>query len=487
MKKLQYRSLIAVAIALALGGSLVTACSPKTDAADKTAARPALTVQTVVAENGEVPLLLVASGNIAAWQDISISTQTQGLRLADLKGNVGDEVKKGQVLATFATDTIDAEVLQAQANLLSAQAQAQDAQSNAERARSIEGTGALSQQQINQLNTAAKATAAQVQAARAILQLQKTRQGFARITAPDDGVISSRTATVGAVPQAGTEMFRMVRQGRIEWRAEISGQDIARVHVGDAVTVRTSSGESVTGTVRSISPTLDAAKRVGIVYVDLPDAHDAGVRAGMYASGEITVGTAQGLMVPQSTVMARDGFNYVFVLQADNKVKQQLVETGVVFGGKVQIVKGIAAGAKLVLNGASFLSDGDLVRVVAPAPAASAASAAENAASANAAASAASSGSATETSAPAAAPVAAPEPSEAASEASNTASTAAEQPASAATPSSAASASAATTSAQRTSGVQRASSGKAGVRKTGLSAPSAPSAKAASSRTGKQS
>ena len=486
MKKLQYRSLIALAIALALGGSLVTACSPKTDAADKTAARPALTVQTVVAENGEVPLLLVASGNIAAWQDISISTQTQGLRLADLKGNVGDEVKKGQVLATFATDTIDAEVLQAQANLLSAQAQAQDAQSNAERARSIEGTGALSQQQINQLNTAAKATAAQVQAARAILQLQKTRQGFARITAPDDGVISSRTATVGAVPQAGTEMFRMVRQGRIEWRAEISGQDIARVHVGDAVTVRTSSGESVTGTVRSISPTLDAAKRVGIVYVDLPDAHDAGVRAGMYASGEITVGTAQGLMVPQSTVMARDGFNYVFVLQADNTVKQQLVETGVVSGGKVQIVKGIAAGAKLVLNGASFLSDGDLVRVVAPAPAASAASAAENAASANAAASAASaanSGSATETSAPAAAP----EPSEAASEASNAASTAAEQPASAATPSSAASASAATTSAQRTSGVQRASSGKAGVRKTGLSAPSAPSAKAATSRTGKQS
>lgn len=485
MKKLQYRSLIALAIALALGGSLVTACSPKTDAADKTAARPALTVQTVVAENGEVPLLLVASGNIAAWQDISISTQTQGLRLADLKGNVGDEVKKGQVLATFATDTIDAEVLQAQANLLSAQAQAQDAQSNAERARSIEGTGALSQQQINQLNTAAKATAAQVQAARAILQLQKTRQGFARITAPDDGVISSRTATVGAVPQAGTEMFRMVRQGRIEWRAEISGQDIARVHVGDAVTVRTSSGESVTGTVRSISPTLDAAKRVGIVYVDLPDAHDAGVRAGMYASGEITVGTAQGLMVPQSTVMARDGFNYVFVLQADNKVKQQLVETGVVSGGKVQIVKGIAAGAKLVLNGASFLSDGDLVRVVAPAPApaASAASAAENAASANAAASAANSGSAAETNAPAAAP----EPSEAASEASNAASTAAEQPASAATPSSAASASAATTSAQRTSGVQRASSGKAGVRKTGLSAPSAPSAKAASSRTGKQS
>ena len=322
-----------------------------------------------------------------------------------------------------------------------------------------------------------------MQAARAILQLQKTRQGFARITAPDDGVISSRTATVGAVPQAGTEMFRMVRQGRIEWRAEISGQDIARVHVGDAVTVRTSSGESVTGTVRSISPTLDAAKRVGIVYVDLPDAHDAGVRAGMYASGEITVGTAQGLMVPQSTVMARDGFNYVFVLQADNKVKQQLVETGVVSGGKVQIVKGIAAGAKLVLNGASFLSDGDLVRVVAPAPAASAASAAENAASANAAASAANSGSAAETNAPAAAP----EPSEAASEASNTASTAAEQPASAATPSSAASASAATTSAQRTSGVQRASSGKAGVRKTGLSAPSAPSAKAASSRTGKQS
>ena len=338
MKILKYRSLITVAIAIALGGSVV-ACSPKSDGADKAAARPALTVQTVTVENGEVPLLLTASGNIAAWQDISISSQTQGLRLAELNVNVGDEVKKGQVLATFATDTIDAEVLQAQANLLSAEAQAADAKSNAERARSIEGTGALSQQQINQLNTAAKATAAQVQAARAILQLQKTRQGYARITAPDDGVISSRTATLGAVPQSGTEMFRMVRQGRIEWRAEISGKDLSRVHTGDEVTVRTSSGETVTGTVRSISPTLDAVKRVGIVYVDLPDAHDAGVRAGMYASGEITVGKAEGLMVPQSTVMARDGFNYVFVLQSNNKVKQQLVEVGVRSGSKVQIVK----------------------------------------------------------------------------------------------------------------------------------------------------
>ena len=94
MKILKYRSLITVAIAIALGGSVV-ACSPKSDGADKTAARPALTVQTVTVENGEVPLLLTASGNIAAWQDISISSQTQGLRLAELNVNVGDEVKKG--------------------------------------------------------------------------------------------------------------------------------------------------------------------------------------------------------------------------------------------------------------------------------------------------------------------------------------------------------------------------------------------------------
>ena len=163
-------------IAAAAGGvALTRRAHPGAATMSSAPVRPALTVQTVQAETGRVSLHLKASGNIAAWQDISIASQNTGLRLAEVRVNVGDRVRKGQVLAVFAADTVQAEVLQAQANVLAAEAQAADARANAERARSIADTGALSQQQIHQMETAAKATAAQVQAARALLQIQKTR------------------------------------------------------------------------------------------------------------------------------------------------------------------------------------------------------------------------------------------------------------------------------------------------------------------------
>ena len=373
-------------IAAAAGGvALTRRAHPGAATMSSAPVRPALTVQTVQAETGRVSLHLKASGNIAAWQDISIASQNTGLRLAEVRVNVGDRVRKGQVLAVFAADTVQAEVLQAQANVLAAEAQAADARANAERARSIADTGALSQQQIHQMETAAKATAAQVQAARALLQIQKTRQGYARVLAPDDGVISARNATVGAVIAAGTEMFRMVRQGRLEWRAEVSGQELQQVQAGQEAAIVTSAGTAASGRVRSVSPTLDPVKRVGVVYVDLINPPQ-GVRAGMYASGNLMLGQAQGLLVPQSTVVARDGFDYVFVVTPENKVQQRQVELGARVDDKVQVLKGLDAGTALVRSGAGFLVDGDVVSVapaqagVASAPA-SAASLAQAAAS----------------------------------------------------------------------------------------------------------
>ena len=364
MNKPRTTRLIALAAALCLGGAALLACQSK-DAANAAASatHPALTGQTTPVESASVAMTLNASGNIIAWQDISISSQSNGLRLAELRANVGDTVRKGQVLAVFSPETINAEVLQAQANLLSAQAQAADARSNAERARSIAGTGALSEQQINQMNTAAKATAAQVQAARAIVQLQKTRQGYTRVIAPDDGVISARNATVGAVLPAGMEMFRMVRQGRLEWRAEVAGKDLARIQPGQTATITTTAGGTVQGRVRSVSPVLDPMKRIGTVYVDLQDAQAAGARAGMYANGSFKLGQMQGMLVPQSAVLARDGFNYVFVVGADNKVHQRQIETGARVDDKVQVLKGLEGGAAIVRSGVSFLADGDVVRV----------------------------------------------------------------------------------------------------------------------------
>ena len=316
---------------------------------------------TAQPQRTSVPQRLAANGSVAAWQEASIGTETQGLRLAEVKVNVGDVVKAGQVLATFAADTVQADVAQARASLMEAQANAAEAAANAERARSLQASGALSQQQIQQYTTAEQTAQARVEAARAQLQAQQLRLRFTQVVAPDSGVISARTATVGAVVGAGTELFRMVRKGRLEWRAEVTATELARLQPGTPAQLTTASGATVQGTVRVVAPTVDVQTRNGLVYVDLP-AHPQ-LRAGMFARGEFALGSSDALTVPQEAVVVRDGFSYVFAMDADSKVQQRKVHTGRRTADRVEVISGLEAGTPVVVRGAGFLNDGDRVRV----------------------------------------------------------------------------------------------------------------------------
>jgi RND family efflux transporter MFP subunit len=344
--------------------------------------KPALTVTTVQPTATQLSIGLSANGSIAAWQEASVGAEVNGLRLTEVRVNVGDTVHKGDVLAVFSAETVQADLLLSRANLAEAQAMASDAAANAERARGLQSSGALSAQQINQYFTAEQTARAKVEAARAAVTVQQVRIKQAQVLAPDSGVISVRNATVGSVVGAGTELFRLIRQGRIEWRAEVTSAEIGRLPKGTKATVVTASGAQLQGKVRMIGPTVDAQTRSALVYVDLPSMTATGTaRPGMFARGDFDLGQSAALTVPQSTVVAREGFNYVFRLNPDNRVTQVKVQTGRLFGDRVEITKGLAADAKLVANGAGFLNDGDVVRVVdgaqpapaaAPAPAASA-------------------------------------------------------------------------------------------------------------------
>ncbi len=180
--------------------------------------------------------------------------------------------------------------------------------------------------------------------------------------APDDGVISARSATVGAVLPAGAELFRLIRQGRLEWRAEVAAADLARIKPGMAVSVTPAGGAPLTGKVRMVAPTVDPQTRNGIVYVDLAPAREA--RAGMFARGEFDIGSGQGLTLPQSAVLLRDGFSYVLRVGPDSKVSEAKVAVGRRVGDRIEITGGLDADARVVASGGGFLSDGDTVRVV---------------------------------------------------------------------------------------------------------------------------
>ncbi|MGE5385125.1 MAG: efflux RND transporter periplasmic adaptor subunit, partial [Betaproteobacteria bacterium] len=251
---------------------------------DKRAAPTALSVTVIQPQPATLPVRISANGNIAAWQEASVGTEANGLRLAEVRVNVGDRVRRGQVLATFAPDTVNAELAEARASVAEAEARLMEASANAQRARDLQAKGFLSPQRVAQDVTNETAAKARLEAQRAIMRSRQLRVGQTRVLAPDDGLVSARSATVGAVLPAGQELFRIIRQGRLEWRAEVNAADISRIKPGMAALVTPPGGTPIRGTVRALAPTIDPQTRNGIVYVDLPNAGAA--RAGMFARGD---------------------------------------------------------------------------------------------------------------------------------------------------------------------------------------------------------
>ena len=360
----------AIGVLFVLSGSLLALPAWAADPPPKpvaaapaaSAARPALSVQVVQPAASAWAERLQANGSVAAWQEAIIGSEVQGLRLAEVRAQVGDSVRKGQVLALFATETPQADLAQAQAAAAQAEASLTEAAANAQRARELQPTGVLSTQQVQERLTAERVAQSRVDAQRANVRLFELRLRQTAVLAPDDGVISARQATLGAVMPAGQELFRLIRKGRLEWRAELPSADLVSVKPGMAVTVQPPGGATVAGRVRMVAPTVDAATRNGIVYVDLLAAGTA--KPGMFARGEFELAQRQGLTLPQSAVVLRDGFSYVFTVGADNRVLQQKVSVGRRQGDRIEIASGLAAGARVVASGGGFLADGDLVRVV---------------------------------------------------------------------------------------------------------------------------
>ena len=331
----------------------------------------ALTVTVIKPQLADFPQKVSANGNIAAWQEAIIGSEANGLRLVEVKVNVGDMVKKGQLLASFATETLDADLMQSKASLQEAEATGREAINNADRARTLQNTGAMSNQQIEQYTTAAETAKARIQVAKAAVNTQQIRLRQTKIYAPDSGIISARSATVGAVVGAGTELFRLIRQSRLEWRAEVISSDLPKIKVGMQANIIAADGSRLTGKVRKLAPTVDLQTRNTIVYVDLAA---NSVKAGMFAKGDFALGQSNTLSIPQQALVLRDGFNYVFVVNMKDgltkvsqaKVSQAKVQTGRRVGNFVEILNGLTADQSIVASGGSFLSDNDLVKVVAP-------------------------------------------------------------------------------------------------------------------------
>ncbi len=321
-----------------------------------------LTVNTGKAETSQFRRFLTINGTINAWQDVVISPEVGGYRVEAVLVDVGDVVAAGQALVKLSTALLQTDLASKQAALEQSQAVVLNADLALNRAKSLNEKQLMSTADIDRLTSDAVSARARVDAAKADLDAAKVRLQFSTIKAPDAGVITTRTVTVGQLAQVGGEMLRMLRQGRVEWRGEVPETSLPALKVGQVVLVTSVDGKDHAGKIRVVSPTVNPSSHNGLIYVDLPV--DEAMRPGMFARGKIEYTAAEALLIPLASLVSSDGYNYVFVVEADRKVHRQLIKTGVLQGNNIEVVEGLKPGANIVTTGAGFLKDGDLVNVV---------------------------------------------------------------------------------------------------------------------------
>jgi RND family efflux transporter MFP subunit len=311
---------------------------------------PALTVTVARPMRAAWPITLEASGAVAAWQEASIGAQVGGYRLVEVLVNVGDQVSNGQVLARFDPALLEADEARLAANH-------EQAKANEERMLRLQKSGTVSDRDVLQFVTQAKTAGALLESNRLLLR-------YTEVLASDDGVISLRTATLGAVVPVGQELFRLIRQNRLEWRGELTAAQLAHVDIGQQVELTLPGGGGANATIRQTAPSLDPQTRLGVVYADIAPGSRA--RAGMYVDGHVVIGQSEALVVPAESVTIRDGRSYALKLidaSATPRVSLQPVTVGRRRGNQLEIVDGVEPSDRLVVAGAGFLNEGDLVRV----------------------------------------------------------------------------------------------------------------------------
>ena len=322
------------------------------------------TVSIAVASLQNLPRTVTASGTVSAWEEVPVGSETGGLTATGVFVDEGAWVRQGQPLVQLNDALLRAQLRQQEAGVQTAEASAARDQSALERAQELKERGFLSQAALDTALANQRASAANVSAARASLSETRTRLSQATIKAPVSGQVIRRSVTRGQIVGAGTELFRIVRDGRLELDAQVPETELALVRAGQTAVISSDQVGEAVGRVRIVTAEVDAQNRLGTARIALTG---GAFRPGMFARARIQVGAQAAVTVPTASVLYRENRAGVFVLGADSRARFQPV-TVLSRAADQTAVSGLTAGSRVVVAGAGFLGDGDRV-TVAPAAA----------------------------------------------------------------------------------------------------------------------
>ena len=357
---------------------------------------PVPVVSVISAMRADFVDTVPVTGSFAAREEILVAPEVDGMRVLEIRAEVGDRVKKGDVLARLVTEQIEAQIAANDAALASAaaaiarsqsliveqQARVTEAEAQLERARPLVKSKHLSEsvydQRLALARTAeaqlasAKSALAQAEAEKAQIEAQRReldwRHSNAEVRSPADGIVSRRSGRIGGIATAsaltgGDTMFRLIENGEIELEAEVAETHLWKVKPGQKAHIRASGGVEATGKVRLVSPEVDKATRLGNVRIFLGDRPD--LKIGAFGRGTIETGNGNAVAVPLSAVLYTDAGATVQVV-VDGRVVTRAVKTGHETAGMIAIESGLAEGELVVAKSGTFLRDGDAVRPLKP-------------------------------------------------------------------------------------------------------------------------
>ena len=379
-----------VSLAAAVLATLVAAPSLAAEAVTAPErAAPSVTVVTV--ERQPIADAVIVTGTLVPREEILVAAQIDGYAINEILVEEGDRVKAGQVLARLSREMIDTALVQnraqiaraeasiasARSSIVEAEAARTQAQASFERARTLRGEGITSIETFEQRQAAAQQATARSASAREQLRVAEADKALAEaqrnewsirlerseIKAPADGVVSRRTARIGAIAAAaGDPLFRIIKDGAIELEADVAETSLARIAVGQTASVRPAGREAdLPAVVRLVSPEITRTTRLGRVRLTLEKPE--GLIIGSFARGVIEIARRETIVAPLSAVLFTNEGPRVQVVR-DGTVATRAVTTGIRAAGQIEIASGLEAGEAIVTISGTFLRNGDRVNPV---------------------------------------------------------------------------------------------------------------------------
>ncbi|MEO1294648.1 MAG: efflux RND transporter periplasmic adaptor subunit [Cyanobacteria bacterium J06636_16] len=421
---------IGLGIAIALISSrLMPGQSDTTDEPTATATPAQVSAQTVTVasvQHGQVAESLTAKGTVQAADLLEVTPQISSLQVQEVLVEAGDRVNAGQLLIVLDDTELQAQIQQAEADIQQAEAQIQqaeaqiaearanrqqeaanvaqsqallaEAEANLQRYQSLADQGAVSAEErdsrltqaataresvsvakANLIGAEANVTSAEANLASAAATVRsrqseltrlQTQLNFTTVSAPTDGIVAERPASVGSVSSTSAAVVTLIQNNQLELAAEVTQAQLPHVQVGAPVIVTSSTDPNirVEGTVQEIKPLVDPQTRNAEVLIGLPA--NESLRSGIFLTADIQVGQRSGLTIPAPALLPQpDGSTRVYVLSPEDTAVARTVQVGTRSdnnddeSARVEILQGLEPGEQVIVAGASYVQEGDLVTV----------------------------------------------------------------------------------------------------------------------------